>query len=83
MPPHVSRVSHRSTALSALAPCSATVLTGKMIAIYLAGEIILIALARSTFLQRRVLPTISATAVTALNTDRDAWPAPIATVDPT
>jgi hypothetical protein len=83
MPPHVSRVSHQSTALSAFTPCSATMLTGETMAIYLAGEIIPIALARFAFLRRRVFPTIGATAVTALNTDRDARPAPIATVDPT
>jgi hypothetical protein len=83
VPPHVSRVSHQSTALSALAPGSAIVLTGEMIAIVPAGAMIPIALARFAFLRHTVLPNIHATTVAAPNTDQDAWPAPIATVDPT
>ena len=83
MPPHKSRMSHRSTALSALALCLANALPGKTMAICHAGEITPIARARFAFLRRRVLPIIVVTAVTALNTDRAAWHAPIATVDPT
>ena len=83
VPPHVSRVSHLSTTLSALAPGSAIVLTGKMIAIVLAGAMIPIALAWLAFLRRTVLPNIRVTTVAAPNTDQDAWPTPIATVDPT
>ena len=83
MPPHVSRASHRYTAWSALALCSVNVLPGETMATCHAGETTQIALARFAFPRRRVLPIIVATAVTALNTDRAAWHAPIATVDPT
>ncbi len=69
--------------MSSLAPGSAIVLTGEMIVIVLAGMIIPITLARFAFLQRTVLPNIRATTVAAPNTDQDAWPAQIATVDPT
>ena len=58
-------------------------LTGKMIAIVLAGTMIPIALAWFTFLQCTVLLNIRATTKAAPNMDQDTWPAPIATVDPT
>ena len=58
-------------------------LTGEMIAIVLAGVMIPITLALFAFLRRTVLPNIRATMVAAPNTDQDAWPAQIATVDPT
>ena len=58
-------------------------LTGEMIAIILAGAMIPIALAQFAFLRRTVLPDIRATTVAAPNMDQDAWPAQIATVNPT